>query len=361
MPDWYESEPSFFRLLIAELQRLKRRAQARWPLVIAIGLALTAAVVWKVAKKPTMYRARLVMAITEGEMATSRDPTPLGELRDYIYNVLLTNGELVKMLDERKLYVDERKLFGDELVLIDVRDQIGVTVWRNFFQYSYQFDERRTARVAISFADPDPAFAYEMARALTYLVIAREGQHRIDLAGELEQASSAVLEAVRARVIDARAAYTDAKNALAAAEARHDEGQIALQRLRVNEAQVAVIRAEEAFFSVEATTTNEALQAAVIASGLALEMNIVDERKPARHDRSPLVLVGLALVALCIFLPLAGVVIGTFDTRVHDLDDVGRMDLVALGHMPSFPGDRVGALRDRGVRRRRMPSWVPWL
>ena len=90
-------------------------------------------------------------------------------------------------------------------------------------------------------------------------------------------------------------------------------------------------------------------------------MNIVDERKPGRHDRSPLVLVGLALVSLCIFLPLAGVIIGTFDTRVHDLDDVGRMDLVALGHMPAFPGDRVGALRDRGVRRRRMPSWVPWL
>jgi hypothetical protein len=361
MPDWYESEPPFYRTLIAELQRLKRRAQARWPLVVAIGLALTAAVVWKVAKKPAMYRARLVLAITEGEVAAAtRDSTPLHELRDYIDNILLTNDELYDMIDERELYVDERALFGDDVVLDEVRDAIGITVWRNFFQYSYSYDERRTARVAISFSDSDPDFAYEMARAITYLVIARESEHRVDVARELEEASRSVLETMRGRVIDARAAQGEAAAALAAAEARDDQGQIALQRLRANEAGVTVIRAEEAFFSVQQTTTSEALQAQAIAAGLALELDVVDERKPARHERSPLVLVGLALVALCIFLPLAGVVIGAFDSRVHDLDDVGRLELVALGHMPAFTGDHVGALRDRGVRRRRMPSWVPW-
>ncbi len=360
MPDWYESEPPFYRTLIAELQRLKRRAQARWPLVVAIGLALTAAVVWKVAKKPAMYRARLVLAISEGELATSRGSTPLNELRDYIDNVLLSNGELIKLLEERELYVDERELYGDEAVLMDVRDALGIAVWRNFFQYSYAYDERRTARVAISFTDRDPDFAYEMARAITYLVIAREGEHRLDVARDLEEASRSVLETMRGRVIDARAAQTEAAAALAAAEARDDQAQIALQRLRGNEVGVAVIRAEEAFKSVQLTTTSEALQAQAIAAGLALEINVVDERKPPRHDRSMLVLIGLALVALCIFVPLAGVVIGAFDGRVHDLDDVGRLELVALGHLPAFPGDHVGRLRDRGVQRRRMPSWVPW-
>jgi hypothetical protein len=72
------------------------------------------------------------------------------------------------------------------------------------------------------------------------------------------------------------------------------------------------------------------------------------------------VLIGFAFLTLCIFLPLAGIVIGAFDARVHDLDDVGRLDLTVLGHIPEFPGDSVGALRDRGVRLRRVPSWVPW-
>jgi hypothetical protein len=48
--------------------------------------------------------------------------------------------------------------------------------------------------------------------------------------------------------------------------------------------------------------------------------------------------------------------VGAFDTRVHDREDVERIGLPVLGHLPPFPGDHVGSLRARGVRRPRVPS-----
>lgn len=358
--DWYESELPFHRVLATELQRLKRRARARWPLVVLAGLALTAAVVWKVSRKPPIYKAQIILAITEGELNHGHVATPLHELRDYIGTVLLSTGAIIEMLDEREWLRDERELFGDELVVAEIRDFLGIGVWRNYFQYAWSYDERRTARVALVYTHVDRDFAYEMVRALTNLVIEREGARRAELAQSLARQSAAVLDGARVRLTEARAAQLDAAAALAQAEQDGDLTQAAIERIRSADAANALRRAEEAFFAMEATTTREALEAAVTAAGLALDIDVVADRKPPKHERSTVVLVGVAFVALCIFLPLAGIVIGAFDTHVNDADDVARLDLPVLGHIPEFPGDGVGALRDRGVPLRRMPSWLPW-
>ncbi len=359
-PDWFDQEPPLHVVLIRELWRLKRRAQARWPLVLAIGVALAAAVVWKAASKPAMYRARVVLAITEGENVSGRDATPLHEVRDYIGTVLLSNAEILKLMDERGIMRRQRRLMGDEVAIASFRDNVGIGVWRNYFQYSYSYDEQRTARVAIVFTSVDRDFAYEMARALANIAITREGERRVQAAEELREQAREILDAARARLAAARNEQHEAVAELAAAEERGDVGGAAVARVRAAELTTDLTRAEEQFFAIETTTTTEALQAAVTAAGLAIDIQVVDERKPPKVERSKVVLFGTALVALCIFLPLAGVVIGAFDSRVHDLDDVGRMALTPLGHLPGFPGDRVGALRDRGVPRRRVPSWMPW-
>lgn len=360
MSDWFEAEPPLRVVLAAELRRLKRRAQVRWPLVLAIGAVLTALVVWKAASKPAMYRARIVLAITEGELVSGRDATPLHEVRDYIGTTLLTNAELLALIDREKLFRRQRRTFGDAFAIASFRDMIGIGVWRNYFQYSYSYDERRTARVAIVFTHADHKFAYKMAREVALAVMRREAERRVNASEELLAQSRAVRASARARLAESQAEQNAAATALAAAELRGDPGQIAVESVRASDATMHLMRAQEAFGAVEQQTTAEALHAAVTAAGLALDIAIVDDRKPERAERSPLVLIALALVALCIFLPLAGVVIGAFDTRVHDLEDVGRLGLAPLGHLPGFPGDRVGGLRDRGVPRQAMPSWVPW-
>ncbi len=358
--DWYESEPPLHRVLAAELQRLKRRAQARWPLVVVVAVALTAAVVWKVARKPGQYRARVVLALTEGELAGRGDVTPLHELRDYVGTVLLSNAALLELVERRGLFARARAQFGDDYAVQLLRDQLGIGVWRNYFQYSYSYDERRTARIAIAYVAQDPDHAYEMARDLTSIVIAREGERRIEAARLLAEQARGILDAARAELAGVRAELNAEVAALAEAERRGEATEVAVHRLRAAELTLAVTRAQEAFFALEQTTTGGALQAAATAAGLALELTVVDERRPPRAERPVFVLVAVGVFALGLFLPLAGIVIGAFDTRVHDLEDVSRLELTALGHLPPFPGDDVGALRGRGVPRRAVPSWWPW-
>ncbi|HRI98842.1 MAG TPA: hypothetical protein PLZ93_24665, partial [Nocardioides sp.] len=198
--DWYESELPFHRVLATELQRLKRRAQARWPLVVLAGLALTAAVVWKVSRKPPIYKAQIILAITEGELNHGHVATPLHELREYIGTVLLSTGAIIEMLEDREWMIEEREMFGDELVVAEIRDFLGIGVWRNYFQYAWSYDERRTARVALVYTHVDRDFAYEMVRALTNLVIEREGERRAELAQSLARQSAAVLDGARERL-----------------------------------------------------------------------------------------------------------------------------------------------------------------
>ena len=56
----------------------------------------------------------------------------------------------------------------------------------------------------------------------------------------------------------------------------------------------------------------------------------------------------------------SALLIGAFDSRVHDVDDVARLGLPVLGHVPGFPGDGVGSLTVRGASRARVPSFQRW-
>jgi hypothetical protein len=92
-------------------------------------------------------------------------------------------------------------------------------------------------------------------------------------------------------------------------------------------------------------------------AGLDLSLTVVDEHKPeAAGTRSFVLALVLTVVGLCA-LCASALIIGAYDARIHDAEDVSRLGLPLLGHVPGFPGDHVGSLRARGVRRRRVPSF----
>ena len=66
----------------------------------------------------------------------------------------------------------------------------------------------------------------------------------------------------------------------------------------------------------------------------------------------------ITVILFVITVVLVSLFVGAFDSRVHDLDDVARLGIPIVGHIPRFPGDRVGSLRERGVKRRGVAlSW----
>ena len=97
----------------------------------------------------------------------------------------------------------------------------------------------------------------------------------------------------------------------------------------------------------------DAIADRIAAAGLDLDLAIVDERRPDRPEQR-----GLRHVHADRRrdrrrrAPRLRAVLGAFDSRVHDTDDVARLGLPVLGHVPGFAGDHVGSLSARGASRR---------
>jgi capsular polysaccharide biosynthesis protein len=106
--------------------------------------------------------------------------------------------------------------------------------------------------------------------------------------------------------------------------------------------------------------SRDALADRINAAGLATRIAIVEEHRPDRPEHREFV---LALVAIVIgFASLLGSVllVGAFDSRVHDIEDVERLGLAVLGHVPGFAGDDVGSLTKRGIGFARVPCTKRW-
>jgi hypothetical protein len=107
-------------------------------------------------------------------------------------------------------------------------------------------------------------------------------------------------------------------------------------------------------------TSPEALADRIAEAGLDLSVDIVAEKRPNRPESKGLLIAMMLVVVGVGALIGSALVLGAFDSRVHDTDDVERLGLPVLGHVPEFPGDTVGSLEARGVQRARVPSFLRW-
>ena len=350
---WFEAEPPTPGAMVVELQRLKRRARARLALVLLGASVLTALLVVKVARKPRSYAARIIMAVTEGTLAGSQEPTAMQELRDYVWTVLLSNERLMPIIEANDLF-PQRTVRGDEYALETLRGMYDIEVYHNFFLVGRsQATEPRSVRLALTFHSANPEFAWQMVNRLTQAVVDAEHQRR------LEESEFAV---ARARQMHDRseesmteqiARLNEATIALGRAEARGDGGQAAALRVEVQQLERTMRHDHEAATAVATIEAHIGLGAAVESQQLGLHFTVADERHPFAQERSVLSLIAVAILGFLILLPLIAIFIGAFDSRVHEIEDVSRLGLPVIGHVPPFIGDDVGSLARRGAPRLR--------
>jgi capsular polysaccharide biosynthesis protein len=347
-PDWLRAEQPTRLAFVSELRRLARRARSRWIVIVLVAAVLTGGVLWRRSKKIKIHDAEVTLAVTEGSLASRYSPAPVGELRNYILTVLLSDEVLAAEIAE----------LGLDMEVIELRDMFNVHVWRNFFLYAYSVDAPRSARIAIEVFDPDANFAYELANRLALLVIERETERRIDMAQHIAAEASSALDAVNRRVAGLEAQSVEISVELAAARDRGDRGTAAALQVELGELTARLHREHDAVVSLTQQANADQLAEAIDRAGLGLEFVIADSTGvPVEEPGASLyfrVIVGVAL--FFVILPLVGLFVGAFDPRVHDEEDVERLGLPILGHVPGFAGDGVGSLRDRGVRGRRVPS-----
>lgn len=344
------------RALVAELQRLVRRARARWPLIVGLAAVLTAAVLYKLSKKVDLHRGVVVLAVQEGNLTDGHHPMPVHELENYIGSVLLSKQVLEGVIEEYDLF-PLRHRQGMEYALAELWDMLAIHVRRNYFLYSYDVDAPRSARIAIVVTSPDPDLAWRLARRIADLVIEGEQRRRLSVAEQLAREADLALAQVRARVDGLEQRVIAQSIELGRAERAGEEGRASALRLELAELDTELRQQTEVILNLTQQANADEQAAAIDRAGLGMSFQVAEERRPWEPPGAALyVRIILGGVVFFVLLPVVALFIGAFDTRIHDREDAERIGLTVLGHVPGFPGDGVGSLRDRGVRGRRVPS-----
>jgi len=81
---------------------------------------------------------------------------------------------------------------------------------------------------------------------------------------------------------------------------------------------------------------------------MGLRFELVDAGKRPRivlTKTNKLIILGL--IGFLFLLPLVGIGVGTFDSRVYDAEGLRRLGMHPFGHIPKFDGDRFASFDAR--------------
>lgn len=354
--EWYESEPSTRDAMVEEVQRIRRRTRAHPIRVLAVAAIVTFALMYKIATRAQHYEAEIVLALTEGTLSAKHNGLPVDELRQFVDGVLIPDSKLAEVINRHNLF-PIRKKAGMEYAIEQLREQIDVQIWKNTFAY-YDEDAARaehSARIGLSVSDSDPDRAFELAHDLAQIVITSAQEHRQEVNTRLAAEIAISREGLTKRLDDLALAAAQKQAALANAHKRRAEDLAHALALELGEIDHEQKQAEKELSDI--AVSRDSLADRIAAAGLDTSIAIVEETRPERpeHRNFELALLGVVL-GVGVLLGSA-LVLGAFDSKIHDSDDVSRLGLPVLGHVPGFPGDQVGTLAARGARRVKSRQW----
>ncbi|MEO6777591.1 MAG: hypothetical protein ABI467_31985 [Kofleriaceae bacterium] len=352
---WVDSEESTRLGMIVEVQRIRRRMRARPVPIVVTAFVLAAVVTFAIWTRPTHVESQVVLALTQGELSEHATALPVDELRQYVVNVLLPDNKLGELIERENLY-PSRHLTGMQFAIGALRDQFEIDIWKNTFEFGD--DEDRSARIGISVTDTDPDRSYELARDLAAVVIASAQAQRLQMTKLFASRVTEVHDSAAARLEDL--ARERSEKELLISAARRD-GKLALaQALNLGLAQLAHEQASAEKTLTDIAISTDSLADRLTAAGLDLSVTVVDEHHGQLAPHREFILAMMAVLVSVAALLGTALLMGAFDPRVHDAEDVERLGLAVLGHLPGFPGDQVGSLEARGVARARVPSFTRW-
>ncbi len=358
--DWYESEERTRKGMVQELQRIRRRTVVRPLPVIALALLITGALSYKLATRKVSYQAEIVLALREGSLGTrERVGMPLGELKQLVSSVLLPDKKLEELIEKRNLH-RLRKRLGMPWAINELREQIEIETWRNSYIYYDPENPSRdpSARIGITVTDEDPDETFSLAHDIATIVVDQVRERRLDFAQRIAASIASERAAMSKRLAALEEDRTQAMVLFSKARRANKEGVAQAINLRLTEIDNQQKDAEKAMS--ELNVSDDAIADRIAAAGLDLVIEIVGEKRPNRPpSRGLLISIVIVIVSIGSLIGSA-LLIGAFDSRVHDAEDVERLGLPVLGHVPGFPGDRVGSLEARGVQRIRVPSFRRW-
>lgn len=341
-PDWVDREPGLPAAL-HELARVLRRAGRRWLITLLIATGVTGLVVAKLSRKRPVYKARAILSITEGVFADSRYSMGRGALQGYLANAVLSKKILYQIITELDLYPDMQRM-GESEAVAELRADLEVAVFRNFFLLSGT-EDRRSVRVAITYTSVDSALAVTVVQRLADTVIDHERDRQNRATDFMEEQALGALEEAGVEIRRREQRLAEIAFRLPTSE-DHEKSLLQVESFRV--------KMEIQAFDIVLAQTRGSLTAAKAFRSSPLAVELAQLRAPVQVSPSArkrrLVMAGV--FGFVVVLPMVAIFIGAFDPRIRNTEDVERIGLPVIGHVPSFHGDRSGALLDRLPKRR---------
>lgn len=358
--DWYESEEPTRRGYVAELRRIRRRVAVRPLPVLLLTAVLASLILYRVLNKPRTYFAEVVLAMTEGTMSGTRTGLPAAQLHEYVSAFLLSDHNVNQVIEAHDLF-PLRKQLGPEFAITELRMQTQIEIWRNSFVFYHEWDSqaRKSVRIGITFMDNDPERAFRVATALAHTALATHETERHRVTSVIARQVRNTRDKLQAELRDLVTAIAMKQAALAMAQRDKNQSLAAALHVDLTALDSRVKTAEEHLTAIAQSPDQIADE--IAEAGLDLSFEIVEERRPEVPEHSAFALTLVAIVLVTGTLAVCALLVAAFDIRIHDTDDVERLGLPVLGHVPAFPGDHVGSLRARGVARPHEPSVMRWL
>lgn len=356
--EWYESEPSTRQQMVAEIQRIRRRTAVRPIPVILLAALLTSGIMYKLATKKRVVEAEVVLMLSEGDMTGERRETglPVNELRAYVVNRLMPKARIADIIERHDLFHLRKKL-GIEYAIEELMSQVEVTIWKNSFMYQ-EDPGGRSARIGITVGDTDPDRALVLARELAAVVIDTATEKRQEAADQLAKELAHTREQLQKRSAELAQQISEAQIKLDDATRLGKQAIAQSLDLELDQLSKEAKNVDQNLATL--VGSRDAVADRVAAAGLDITLSVVDEERPERPAPHTFEMILVGVVVGLFALLGSALLIGAFDSRVHDTDDVERLGLPVLGHVPGFPGDQVGSLAARGALRGRVPSFLRW-
>jgi len=328
--DWTTGEPGLAEAgheVVRLFDRARRHPRAVVVLALLVGGAFAA---WRATHRPRPW-ATVVLSVTEGDLDPTTAPRPQRQLRHYVEDVIFSRPNLLAIAKQNQLVSAER-LATDPLRAYDnVRDDIEVEVYRNYFlEDRGERSAARSARIVIRYCNKDRDVAMTVANMLAQLLIERESESRRDEAKQaLEMARMGVSELSADIEAKRKELYLSELEANRPGQPRDVamRATVAASRLRSE-----IVALDGRLTIVRKEANDLELRSAIERGQLGLVFQLVDTRRdPAPPSRrAPMLIVSGFAVAL-FALPFCGLFLGALDNRIYNSEDVRRLGLTSLG------------------------------
>jgi hypothetical protein len=331
---WIDDEPGWPRAR-QELASIKRKALARWQRTVILAMILSSvAVLWRW-RRPSLYEGTVVMRVTEGDID---DEVPVHEetsLRGEIEQLSLSRGVLLSVMETFDLYPVQRNV-NPTLAVESMRESLQVKLIQNYFaRERYEDDPMRSARVSITYQDPDPERAVHVARDLARRVVEHQTRSREQVAGLAVESASGVVDQLQRAIARSRSEQATLHLSVVSL----DGADAAMERARLTTLNDEVKHLERSLKTARLEQAGLDLRRAIQVESLGMRFEIIDDGRAEQilltHEEQ---LELTAAVSVLLALLVVGFVIGALDTTVDDSDDVRRLAIPVLGHVPGYRG-----------------------